>query len=464
MASEAARARYPYPLEDPATLRSQQRAVHNLGQLLLDTHAEVDDDALRLAESWRSDTATTAVADVEVLATTMKGDGDRLGDAASALATYVGHVDDARGDIDGIRRRYDDAVAERAAADRDMPDAVDTRFEREEQRDINRQAFESTASGLDGEYQGVLGDLRTRARPVLDQLQRVLERFVGTAPPTGWSLGEVAFDRVSDRLELTGNRIEYRLRQEGLLTGPLPEGYYSRWLENADRQGVPAETIVEIAREHGITAEDFEVLEGLEEVIDPDGKSYFLLPDGISGDDARKAVLMTYVLNAGTDYGEGHGTDFTPEAYSADEVQRIIDRQAANDWSYDQDVGFVHGNGGRLVTTPNGMLMGLGGNLLQDVYSQKGGTAWGDIFMVNIDDPDDAAEQLRDMVRSGNAWYADDDGDPYEGSLDLDRLLHHEERHSRQWADKGYWGMIWDVVTDSDGIEEDAGLGDGGYR
>ncbi|UMG92723.1 hypothetical protein [Nocardioides sp. TF02-7] len=292
----------------------------------------------------------------------------------------------------------------------------------------------------------------------------MLRHFVGANPPTGWTLGEVAYDRVSDRLELTGNRIEYRLRQEGLLSGPLPEGYYTQWLENADRRGVPAETIIEIAREHGITPEDFEVLDGLEEITDPDGKSYFLLPDGISGDDARKAVLMTYILNAGTDYGDGHQTDFTPEAYSADEVQRIIDRQAANDWSYDEDVGFVHDNGGRLVTTPNGMLMGLGGNWLQDLYSQKGGTAWGDIFMANIDDPDDAAEQLRDMVRSGNAWYTDDDGNPYEGTLDLDRLLHHEERHSRQWADKGRWGMIWDVATDSDGIEEEAGLGDGGYR
>jgi len=150
--------------------------------------------------------------------------------------------------------------------------------------------------------------------------------------------------------------------------------------------------------------------------------------------------------------------------HDADEVQRIIDRQDANDWSYDDDVAFVDGNGGRLVTTPNGMLMGAGGNWLQDMYSQKAGTTWGDIFMVDIDDPKDAGQQLSNIVDSGHMWYADDNGKPYEGGLDLDRFLHHEERHSQQWADKGYVGMMWDAITDSDGLEEDAGLSDAGYR
>lgn len=463
MASEAARTRYPYPPEDPEQVRSQKQALHNLGQLLLDTHGEVNDDSLKLADSWRSGTATKAVADVQALSTTMKGDGDSLADAVAALATHIGHLEDARADIDGIRRRYDEAAVDRADADRNMPEGVDTRFEREEQREANRLAFEGAVGRLDGEYRGVLADLGTRTRPVLAQLQGVLAHFVGPTPPTGWTLGSVAFDRASDNLTLTPGAIEYRLRQEGLLDGPPPDGYYAQWLENAERQGVSPEVIVEIAREHDIDPEDFDVLEQLEEVKDPDGKSYFLLPEGISGDDARKAVLMTYILNAGTDYGEGHPTDFTPEAYSADEVQRIIDRQAANDWSYDQDVGFVDGNGGRLVTTPNGMMMGLGGNLVQDLYSQKGGTAWGDIFMLNIDDPGDAAQQLRDIIGSGNAWYTDDDGNPFEGSLDLDRLLHHEERHSQQWAEKGYAHMLWDAVVNSDEIEKDAGLGDGGY-
>ena len=210
----------------------------------------------------------------------------------------------------------------------------------------------------------------------------------------------------------------------------------------------------------------------MEKVTDRDGKSFFLMPSDISGDDAKQAALMTYILNAGTDYGDNPKTDFTPEPYNADEVQRIIDRQEANSWSYDQDVAFVQNNGGRLMTTPNGMLMGLGGNELQDLYSEDGGSTWGDIFMLNIDNPDDAAQQLRQVAESGHAWYPAPDGNGREGRLDLDRLLHHEERHSQQWADKGYgtfireygWEMFRDkVLGKTNRLEEDAGLSDGGY-
>jgi hypothetical protein len=269
-------------------------------------------------------------------------------------------------------------------------------------------------------------------------------------------------------IEGTANygRYERLLREAGLLSGPSPDGYYAQWLANAVEREVSPESIVEIAQRHGITPEDFEILEGMEEIQDPDGKSFFLLPEGTSGDDARKAVLMTYILNAGTDYdkaGERSSVtnDFTETPYSADEVQRIIDRQESNDWSYADDVAFVDGNGGELVTTPNGMLMGAGGNGLQDVYSQEGGTTWGDIFMVNIDDPDDAGQQLSDIVESGHIWYVDDDGKPYEASTDLDRFLHHEERHSQQWAEKGYARMIWDYAWNHHALEEDAGLSDG---
>jgi len=275
--------------------------------------------------------------------------------------------------------------------------------------------------------------------------------------------------KLNDSGKTNSAQYERLLREAGLLTGPSPDGYYAQWLANAERQGIPPEVIVDIARRHGITPEDFEILEGMQEFKDPDGKSFFLIPEGTGGDDARRAVLMTYILNAGTDYGDAGRkrsvkNDFAETPYTADEVQRIIDRQEANDWSYDDDVGFVDANGGRLATTPNGMMMGLGGNGLQDLYSQQAGTSWGDIFMVDIDDPADPGRQIGDIVESGRAWYADDDGNPYEGALDLDRLLHHEERHSQQWADKGYVGMLWDVATDSEGIEENAGLSDGGYR
>ncbi|MGW4113993.1 WXG100 family type VII secretion target [Actinosynnema sp. NPDC004786] len=268
-------------------------------------------------------------------------------------------------------------------------------------------------------------------------------------------------------------KMEQSLRDAGLLTGPPASGHYRQWLENAVRRGVSVDTIKKIAADHHITPEDFKVLEGMEEIReDEDGdgtsKSYFMMPTDISGDDAAKAVRMTYIMNAGTDYGtEGEKTDFAPTPYGSDELNRIVERQRANDWSYNEDVAFVHGNGGRLVTTPNGMMMGLGGNLIQDQFSQLGGTTYGDTFMLNIDDPEDAAQQLREVARSGHAWYDGDDG-PQRGALDMDRLLHHEERHSQQWANEGHAryvaSYVWERITGGNETEEDAGLSDGGYH
>ncbi|WP_077099928.1 hypothetical protein [Mycobacterium terramassiliense] len=240
--------------------------------------------------------------------------------------------------------------------------------------------------------------------------------------------------------------------------------YSAAWLQNARRRGVPADVVAEVARRHAIAPDSFDVLEGLEKIEDPQGKSYFLLPRSIGGDEARTATLMTYVLNAGTDYGkEGRRcADFPETPYSAAEIARIIDRQNANRWSYSRDVGFVHRNGGRLVTTPNGILMGAGGNWIQRQFSRRGGTTWGDIFMVNAGKLADPAVPLRRIIRAGHAWH-----------LDLNRVLHHEERHCRQWAAKGYGGMLRDyswellrelVFGETNRLETDAGLSDGGYR
>ncbi|BAX90684.1 hypothetical protein [Mycobacterium shigaense] len=249
--------------------------------------------------------------------------------------------------------------------------------------------------------------------------------------------------------------------------------YHAKWRENAERRGVPSTVMAEIAQRHGITADSFAVLARLMEINDPDGKSFFLLPRGTDARDARRATLLTYIVNAGTGYGDAHKqpTDFAETPYSADEVQRIIDRQHANSWSYDQDVAFVDGNGGRLVTTPNGMLMGLGGNWIQQQFSRQGGTAWGDIFLVNLGG--DPARRLRQIVQSGRAWYTDRTGKPCQSKLALDRVLHHEELHAQQWADKGHARMIaaylWEVFRDkafrkANRLEVDAGLADGGYR
>ena len=267
--------------------------------------------------------------------------------------------------------------------------------------------------------------------------------------------------------------LEQFLRNANLLTGPPVSGLYRQWLENAVRRGVPFDTIAQIARDHGITPEDFAVLNGsleIREDKDGDGiyKSFFLLPTDISGEAAAEAVRLTYVLNAGTDYARlGEEADFAPTPYGSEELRRITERQAANSWTYDTDVGYVHDNHGRLVTTPNGILLGLGGNHKVDAASVQGGVTWGDTFLLNIDNTDDPAQTLRAVVMTGNAWYENDNG-VYEGRLDLDRLLHHEEIHSQQWQNEGYFGLIDGYLTEElipgvNPYEEAAGLSDGGY-
>ena len=256
---------------------------------------------------------------------------------------------------------------------------------------------------------------------------------------------------------------------------PVAQTYHDKWLENAGCRKVSPEVVDEIARRHGIVPGSFGVLEKAEEITDPDGKAFFLLPASARGDHAREAVLMTYVVNAGTGYGKAgtQSTDFPATPYCAAEIRRIINRQSANSWSYARDVRFVHRNGARLVATPNGILMGLGGNWIQRQFSQQGGTAWGDIFMLNIGGTSDPAQGLRQVVRSGHTWYTDDRGRAVEGNLNLDRVLHHEELHSQQWAAKGYARMLrdysWEIFRErvfrrTNRLEADAGLSDGGYQ
>jgi hypothetical protein len=382
-------------------------------------------------------------------------------------------------DVSALRSRVasNDSLAEayqfRIAADGAIVDTRPadppprSRFEAEERAEAQRYR-ETIRKQLEQETKAIL--------TTADNIDAVLARVMQLAQDRKISDHDattLAGASKGGQIDAQVAEMEQALRDAGLLSGPPASGHYRQWLENAVRRGVSIDTITKIAAEHHITPEDFEILNGLEEIReDEDGdgifKSYFLLPTDVSGDDAARAVRMTYLLNAGTDYGtEGETTDFAPTPYGAEELRRITDRQRDNSWSYHDDVGFVHGNGGRLVTTPNGMMMGLGGNLIQDQFSQRGGTTWGDTFMLNIDDPKDPAQQLREVAASGHAWYEGEDG-AYRGDLDMDRLLHHEERHSQQWAREGYTGFLasylWEQVTGGDETEEDAGLSDGGYR
>ena len=75
------------------------------------------------------------------------------------------------------------------------------------------------------------------------------------------------------------------LRGVGLLSGPdLPERCQA-WLQNALRRQVAPGVIAGIAGQHQIGPDGFAVLEDMVELTDPDGKSYFLVAAGASGDD-----------------------------------------------------------------------------------------------------------------------------------------------------------------------------------
>ncbi|MGV9801040.1 hypothetical protein ACWDTP_23630 [Mycobacterium sp. NPDC003449] len=426
---------------------------------------------LAMARSWKSSAAGLATA-AETYQTNVRNPG---GQPWSGLTTNaaIRMAGNDRTAIDNLRQAID-TMAD-ASID-SINDPVIPNL-----NDVRSKISSAEAAGFT-----VNDDLTitfVQSTPPDPQRQEDAERRaaeIGAAATKWWNADQAVADQINhDKQGLAvrlnsdrdPNSAEYerRLREAGLLTGPPPSGYYAQWLANAERAGISPDEIVKIAQRFEITPDSFTVLDGMKEIKDRDGKSFFLLPEGAGGDDARQATLMTYILNARTDYGAaGRKPDvknsFAETPYSADEIQRIIDRQEDNSWSYSQDVAFVHGNGGRLVTTPNGMMMGLGGNGLQDLYSQKAGTTWGDTFMLDIDDPADPAAQLEDVVESGQAWYVDDDGDAYAGNLDLDRLLHHEERHSQQWADYEHLGMAWKMATDSHGLEEDAGLADGGYH
>ena len=99
-------------------------------------------------------------------------------------------------------------------------------------------------------------------------------------------------------------------------------------------------------------------------------------------------------------------------------------------------------------------------------------TGAADRFTVNINDLKNPQEAMRDMIESGHEWGAGaTPGSAREGTLDLDRILHHEERHSQQGADKGPLllgidygtGYYMDQHGMTNPLEEDAGLHDGGY-
>ncbi len=79
---------------------------------------------------------------------------------------------------------------------------------------------------------------------------------------------------------------------------------------------------------------------------------------------------------------------------------------------------------------------------VQRLLSRQGDTAWGDTYMVNVPVDGDAAGRLRQIVESRHTWHTDRSGRAMESNLALERVLHHKELHSQQWAARGHARMI----------------------
>ncbi|MFT3901159.1 MAG: hypothetical protein QM728_13075 [Gordonia sp. (in: high G+C Gram-positive bacteria)] len=211
-----------------------------------------------------------------------------------------------------------------------------------------------------------------------------------------------------------------------------------------------------------------DLLAAMPRVLDPEGKSYFLVPRDMGGPDLRRAVLDTYVANAGGGYPGG---DFPVTPFSPDEIARVEARQTANRWTYNRVAGWAMAHGAALATTPNGMLMGMGGNPLARAWSQQGGTTWGDLFLINVGRGVDPTDALTATIVGGAPVYRRK-ATLYRGDLPLDLLLHHEEIHARQWARYGRARFAAAYLREqaraartgtANRYEVEAGLADGGY-
>ncbi|WP_410657613.1 hypothetical protein [Amycolatopsis sp. lyj-112] len=215
-------------------------------------------------------------------------------DDVSALKTRVAN-NDSLADTYQFRIAADGAIVDNKPAD----PPPKSRFEAEDRAEARRHR-ETIKKQLEQETKAIL----TTANNIDTALARVM-RLAQDGEISDHGATTLAGARKGGEIDAQVIEMEQSLRDAGLLTGPPASGHYRQWLENAVRRGVPIDTIKKIAADHDITPEDFKVLDGMEEIReDEDGdgtfKSYFLMPTDVSGDDAAKAVRMTYLMNTGT--------------------------------------------------------------------------------------------------------------------------------------------------------------------
>lgn len=243
------------------------------------------------------------------------------------------------------------------------------------------------------------------------------------------------------------------LRDAGLLSGE-PDDRYREWLRWTLDAGHSPDEVVGVAREEGVTPATFAPLAGRTVWRGPDERPYVRVDDARR---ARELARLTELLNGGR-------------------PSRTDPRRDRNRWSYSGLFGLNRGDAGTavrrgaLVATPEGTMMAVAGRRALralpnpvDWFSSRGGTTWGEIYVVN-GSYDDPAGVLRATVESGKP-------PPGSGAPGLARLLRHERVHSEQWARFGYARFIWEYVVRHDPrkpcehpLEREAGLADGGYR
>lgn len=243
------------------------------------------------------------------------------------------------------------------------------------------------------------------------------------------------------------------LREAGILDGYVTTRH-REWISWTLKSGLTPGDMVERARQEGVDQDTFEALDGATIWRTPEGRPYVRIEDA---SDARQLVRLTELLNGGA-------------------PSTTDERRDANSWSYssmfginDGDAGLVLRNGGALVATPEGIAMAAPGpehldvipNTV-DVFAARGGTTWGEIFVVN-GSYEDPASVLEDTIADGVP-------PPGSGAPSLERLLRHERVHSEQWARLGYSRFIWEYLTNGPSnpcehpLEIEAGLEDGGYQ
>lgn len=210
------------------------------------------------------------------------------------------------------------------------------------------------------------------------------------------------------------------------------------------------------ARQEGIADDTFDLLEGVTEIRDPDGRAFFQITEA-NIQDARRIAELTQLLAGG-------------------EPSKDADRRDANHWSYedtfwlgDGDVKQTLQNGGAMAATPEGIYMAVPGPKgplglpnEQDIHAARGGTMYGEVFVTNGSHEDPGA-QLRQYVQDGSLFGP--------GGHPLRRTLKHETVHAEQWARYGWSGFVWKYFAENDAndpcnhpLEIEAGLEDGGYQ